>query len=299
MKKSTKILLCLAAVFLSAGTLLTVVGIAAGVRPIQAFRDGTMDFVLSEKRSSPFSPDGRYIVPADTVQKLDIDWVDGEIVIEPYDGTDILLEETCAAALSESTALDYTQNGDTLKIQVAPGRVGVQFSALPRTEKQLHICLPRNVNWEAVSVDAASAQVRMQDTAVKTISMDQVTGDVSLQGVTAERLELDSLKGNLKVKDTRIATVEMDTVDGSLEGAFAACPQDIHFDSMHGNIELTLPSDSEFVVKIDSISAKLDCAFAGTYREDGYTVGDGKAKFEIDTISGMVQIRKAAPAEKP
>lgn len=293
MKKSTKVLLCLSAVFLSAGVLLMVWGIAAGVHPLKVFRDGFMNISLYEHRTSPFSPDGRYTIPAGGIQKLDIDWVDGQVTIEPYDGGDILVEETSSSTLDEHTALMYTVKHGTLEIDVSPERAGIFFTPSTYASKDLHIRFPRSLMWESVDLSAVNAHLDLQATTAEKVSVDVVNGDVSLQRMVVENLTLNSVKGSLDVQASQITTVDMDTVDGRLTGEFTACPTAIHFNSVTGDAKLTLPADSQFAVQMDSLTGNLDSAFSGTYQDGRYTVGNGAAQFTMDTIKGTVQIQKA------
>ncbi len=77
MKKSTKILLCLSAVLIAFGTLLAAASfIFLGADPVGAFQSKMFVFTIQQKRTSEFSLDGRYSIPANGLEGLSIDWID-------------------------------------------------------------------------------------------------------------------------------------------------------------------------------------------------------------------------------
>ncbi len=262
MKKSTKILLCLCVVFIALGTLLILGGIIAGVDPIRAFNEGIMDFTLIENRTSEFSPDGHYTIPANDVSELYIDWNNGKITIEPYDGTDIILEESGCTAFNEHNSLTYSLGKDTLKISSFPMITGLSFAGYQHSsdnscsDKELHIFVPHTIKWNVIDVAASDTDIFLHDT------------------------------------DFEKLAVDADSVTGNLTGAFTLCPQTINFSTLSGDTKLYLPADSQFIVHMDTLSGELKSDFSGTYHAEEYTVGNGSAQFSLDTTDGSIQILK-------
>lgn len=290
MKKSTKIMLCLSTVFIALGAILMVGSLAFGVDPVYAFQSGMFDFKVQQKRTSEFSVDGQYSVPADGITALSIDWLDGTIEVEVYDGSEIILQETNSAALNESNSLMYTREKNTLEIVSAPSQTGLFLSDTGR--KKLHIYLPKNIEWKRLQIDAQDTDISINSMNFQNLRVDVVAGDLSLSKVKLENLSFSSLEGNLTVEDAQIEKINVDTTSGGMTARLTNCPQSIQFDTLSGDTKLYLPYDSEFMLQMDTISGILDSAFVGTYNEDRFIVGNGSAQFKMSTTDGSVQLFK-------
>lgn len=293
MKKSTKVILCLAALFISLGSILVLAGIISGVNPVQAIHDGALDFTIYKKRTHTFSPNGRYAIPMEEMQTLQIDWLNGRIVIEPYDGTDIILEESCSTAFDDHNSLDYSIQDNELSVSFCPAQMGFGFGNNSSiSEKELHISLPRSIKWDAVNVYAVSADISLNDINAYTLTADTVNGTLSLEQTVSEQLSFNSSSGSLSIQDSSVATVDFDTVSGDFIGSLTSCPKIIHFNSADGDAQLSLPSNSDFAVEMNSIGGSFHSAFEGTTYQDQYIVGRGTAEFEFNTVGGSVELQK-------
>lgn len=292
MKKSTKILLCLSAAFISVGAVLAIIGMFLGVHPYEAFNEGLMDFKYYEKRSTEFSPEGRYTIPAEGLKELTIDWLDGDIIAEPYDGDEILLVESSFSALDENSALTYKAENGVLSIIYSPGQAGIRFSPAVYDSKDLHIYIPENIKLDAASLSAADSDLELRNMSLETLTVEVVDGDVSLQGVALAQLNFDSMDGSLSTTASEIAEVYIDTVDGDLSCELLSCPQSLRFNGISGDIKLYLPADSQFSIKMDSMNGEFESEFKGSYRNDCYTVGDASASFEFSLLSGDIELIK-------
>lgn len=293
MKKSKKILLCIAAVCISLGTIFTVIGIAAGVSPVKAFHEGIFDFSLGGKRTSAYSPDGRYEIPAEGLRRLDISWCDGEVTIERYEGETIVLEESCSVPFDEKNSLVYEEKNGTLKLSEMPGKVEIRMSPIAYEPKDLHIFIPRDMLAEKVSVSGLDTDIRVEGLSASELNIDVTDGDLSLHRGELDRLKFNALDGGVTVRDAKIREVSVDTIAGGIVGDFSLCPQELHFNTMSGDVRLILPEDSQFRCSLDTMAGHLDSAFPGAYQDDLYVVGDGSAELTIDTIDGSVSLEKA------
>lgn len=292
MKKSTKIILCLSAIFIALGAVLTVGSFAFGVDPVYAFQSGMLDFTIQQKRTTEFSSDGRYSIPAEGITELSVDWLDGTIEVEVYDGSEIILQETSSSLLNESNALMYTKKNDTLEVISAPSQYGITLSGICQGSKDLHIYLPQNIEWEKVQIDAQNSDISISRMTSSNLKVDVVDGDLSLSKVELEDLSFNSMEGNLIVKSSQIEKMDVDTTSGDINADLRICPQSIRFDTLNGDTKLYLPADSEFTIQMDTVSGNLNSDFSGIHKDEYFTVGSGTAQFKMDTSSGSVQVHK-------
>ncbi len=294
MKKSTKILLCLSLIFIALGSLLTIGSMAFGVRPLQAIQNGVLDIPIYNTRDSEFSSDGRYTIPTNGIQELSIDWLAGNITIETYDGTDILLEETGSAALNNDNSLDYKIHENELKLSYCTPKAGFFCSSTPDFSKDLVIRIPESLHLTELSVDSASSDLSVKGLTLQELEADAVSGSMSVAQCVLGKVSYDSANGFLFLSDASVGEIDMDTVSGAIDGNLTNCPQKISFSGTSGDMTLTLPADSQFRVDMDTASGQLNSEFEGTYQGNVYTVGNGMAQFEIDSVSGSVHLSKAA-----
>ncbi len=292
MKKNTKILLCLSALFIALGALFMVGSLAFGVDPMCAFQSGMLDFKVQQKRTSEFSADGQYALSEDGIDELSIDWLDGSIEIEGYDGSEIILQESNTSGLNEDNSLMYTIDNNTLNIVSAPSQAGLFLSNTGREAKNLHIYLPKNNEWKDIKIDAQDADISINGMIAAAVKADVVDGDLSLSKVDLGHLTFGSMEGSLTAKASRIEQINADTTSGGITASLINCPSSIQFDTMSGDTELYLPNDSQFVVQMDTFSGTLDTDFVGTYNEDCFTVGNGNSQFKISTTNGSTAIHK-------
>lgn len=293
MKKSTKILLCLSAAFISLGMVLVIGGLAAGAKLDRIFDDGLWNVTFSERRTSQFSTDGHYKVPAAGINELDIDWCAGEVSIESYEGQEIVMEESSSGELDEDNSLMFEIKGGTLKINSSPGLVGISFSEGIEGKKDLHIRIPNSMKLMEIDFEASNANLRVQDVSAGELKTDTVAGEVFLQRVSLGQLDVDSASGNVTVEASTIAAVEVDTVTGNFIGELLSCPRSFSFEASSGDVELRLPADSQFTVRKEGIGGDLQSEFEGIYRNEMYVVGNGSAQIEMDTVKGSLHLLKA------
>lgn len=295
MKKSTKTLLILSAVFISLGTLLTVGSMMFGTNPLQAIRNGALDVPLYENRTTEFSTEGRYTIPANGIQNMSIDWLAGDITIEPYDGTDIVLEETSSNAFNENNSLDYTIRTNELQISYGPTKAGLVWSNSGLdTSKELHILLPHTVKLSELGIDSTSSNISIQGISPHELEVDTVSGNLDVANAVMTDLSFDSTSGSVAITDSNVQEIEADTVTGNLDAAVMVCPMEFSFNTTSGDATLTLPPDSQFRLTLNTATGQINSDFQGVYRGNTYIVGTGFGEFEVDSVSGSVNIHQVA-----
>ncbi len=298
MKKHTKILLLLSSALIALGLILMVVGGVMGAHFDRIYHEGLWDVVFyrSQASTGDFRADGSYTLSPDGVHGLSVDWLDGAVTIEAYDGADISIQEICAQPLDEHNALDYRVSGGTLEIFcIRSPKVGFTFS-YPSLQKDLVIRIPRQLAQRLSDLEVSSVDsgVVLKELHIGDAELSMADGDVTIQGGAVSELSLGSMKGALNLQGTQAGTINMDTMDGSLVGSFPQCPQSIEFDSMSGSMELRLPRDSQFVVDWDGLEkTDFHSDFPGVRHDGLYIVGDGSAQFSMDTLSGSLSLRFA------
>ncbi len=138
------------------------------------------------------------------------------------------------------------------------------------------------------------------------ITLEHMTGRLSLE---SGQIEISDVTGAAKIrtsnKDLDVENVggrlEIADVHGDIKVGYAQAPtQEISISNESGEVELTLPSKSNFQISATSKGGDVDSDFDGSSDTDGDTprfnakIGTGVPKITITTTFGTVHIRKSS-----
>ena len=282
MKKSTKIILLTATGLVAFGIVLTVAGAIAGASFKEIYHGGLWDNVYYEEEyDNSFKNSGIYEVDSEDIDKISIDWVSGDIDIVPYDGDNIVMEETARKKITDENCLRYRVKDGELSINYTTGKVAVKFGDTgDDISKKLLVKVPKGL------ADS-----------LKSLSVNSVSSDITADGFAADSMYVDTTSGNTRLSDMKIKHFEIDMISGDLEAAFTECPNELDVDSTSGDSTVYLPEDSGFTLEFDGISGEFITEFSYLRNsDDDYVVGDGKNSFSVDTTGGDFKVKTGKTA---
>lgn len=239
------------------------------------------------------------------VEDLDINWLDGSVMIGCHDGDGIILREEADQSLSSDMELHWRLDGRKLVVKYAASG----FRALPSRNKQLTVLLPENLQLDDVRITVASAQVEADGLNADEIHIQSASGQVALRqrgradeirvetasgGVAvavenADRLKITTASGQVVVDALRLEEVKAATASGQVILQFAGQPDKIEADSVSGNVTIRLPEKVGFTAEVSSVSGRVGGNMETRRRgDDTYVHGSGAVDVEVDTVSGNV-----------
>lgn len=264
-----------------------------------------------------YSDSGKYQAGAgkidgSQVDDLDVNWMDGSIRIEVYDGDTVQFYEKASRKLEEKEQLHYYNKSGRLMIQYQKAQKGL-LSNNSSPNKELTVKIP------------AETAKRLGYVGVDTIS-----SSTSIKGITADRLELNSTSGDFELENCRTAELDMDSTSGELtgtnvtaedklatsttsgsvqlEGSFRKvtadtvsgdiviesdiCPDKVSTDSVSGEAAFTIPDNDGFTYSTDTVSGGFSCDFEVSHEDERGTYKDGGASFHFSSVSGDFTIKK-------
>lgn len=250
-------------------------------------------------------------IKGDEVSDLEVNWIDGSVQIEVYDGDTVQFSETSNRNLEEKEKLHYYNYKGRLIIQYQKAEKSFFSLGGSNLNKQLTIKIPATTAMGSVEVDTISSDSRIKGIAADKIEMDSTSGDCEVVSSYSKDFSFDSTSGSLTAKslivegeldtDTTSGNVKvegsvqeanLDTVSGSMYIDSDICPDKVVTDSTSGDVILTIPENNGFTYRKDSVSGSLECEFQVTQREDKGTYKNGGALFSFDSVSGDMTIRK-------
>ena len=122
--------------------------------------------------------------------------------------------------------------------------------------------------------------------------IDVVSANLMMDNVNVKELDLDTVSGDIVVKSSTVEDFNIDSVSGSVNLITSTCPENGKFDSVSGSISFELPQDAGYEVEFNTVSGDYKSDKTTTKKSGKtYTVGDGKAKYKVNTVSGNFSIR--------
>ena len=278
--------------------ILVLLGLLLAGLAFELFMYDTNSFVSSTTSYNqilPTASDGmttQGAADASVIRNLDIEWVSGSIIIQPDENaSDITISETYVD--STKYQMVYKQSGNTLKIQYCEDSISFpSFGINIDFSKDLVITVPADWVCESLDIDAASANVVVNDLTIREVDFDGASGTCDFVNCDVGELNLDGASGDIRFSGT------LDVLD--FDGASASCylevtnvPDRISMDGMSGDMDLTLPENCGFTVSIDAMSSDFNSDFPTNISNGDYVYGDGHCRISFNGMSGDLTIRKA------
>lgn len=203
---------------------------------------------------------------------LEIDNVNGSVVIQGWDRDEIRIHAVKHAADTEGLA--------DIRIEVESSARAVEIDArLPKDKKA-------SVDY-TITLPAGAA-----------VEADLVNGPLEVEGVQG-RLELTAVNGSLTVKGAH-GPVEAEAVNGEMAIGFARIEADTsaELESVNGRISLFLPAGVEGSFEAETVNGGIETDFPLEVRKARFgpmstlegRLGEGGGRFETTTVNGKIRI---------
>ena len=235
---------------------------------------------------------------ASEVTELEIEWVAGEILIQPGNTDQITVREDDVSDAKYAMVLN--QKGDELKISFCEENVSSYFGVNTRSDlsKDLTITVPRDWVCESLSIDCASATVEVNDMTIREVDFDGASGTCEFENCTVDEMDIDTASGDIRFIGA-LDILDCDAASASVYAVLPNTPSRLDMDSMSGDLDITLPPDAGFTVTMDGMNSDFSSDFETIVKNGNQVCGDGRCRINIDAMSGDVTIRKGEASTAP
>lgn len=225
------------------------------------------------------------------IQNIEIEWVVGSITFQKDPNViDISVHEF--SPVDSKYRMICKQSGQTLKIRFSEDDIGpISLGIDADVSKDLVITVPANWTCNSLEIDAAAAQVIMNDLTIQEFDFDGASGECRMTNCDIGELDIDTASGNVHFSGT-LDTLDCDAASADCTIEVTNIPRSIDLDGMSGNLELILPPDAGFICKLDTLSGSFDSDFTFSTHSDTYVCGSGECKINAKAMSGDVSILK-------
>lgn len=260
--------------------------------------EGTIDYKDADKYTI-----GNAIIKEE-VKEVNIDWISGSIKVEQTSNEILEVKEECSEDLKDDYRVRWYLDGTTLYIKFSAPKIILDI----HSKKELSVRLPASVNLDKVNINTTSATTNIADLKASEVSLVSVSGDISVQSIT-EKMDVTTTSGALTIytkntKDLSIGTtsgevmlygdvsdtMKVNSVSGQLNADLDVTPNQLDVETVSGEVTLLLPKDPSFKATITTVSGDTHMSMPIVQDKNVYTSKDGKAQFEINTVSGDIDI---------
>ena len=221
------------------------------------------------------------------LQEIEIDWVSGNIRLAPANVSSIQVSES--GKDTSKYPMICKQDGQTLEIEYCGNTTFGDLKNL-KFSKDLTILVPMDWNGRAVKVDAASAKLSVQDLTIQEVDIDTASGACQFDSCTVDTLDIDTASGDIYFEGS-LNRLDCDSASAGVQAVLDNVPYEIDIDTASGGLELFLPEDAGFSVKMDTMSGKFDSTLTYTTKNGRYVRGNGACSIDMSSMSGSVTIR--------
>ena len=183
------------------------------------------------------------------------------------------------------------QAGNALYVEIRHRRTfGLDFGY---QHTILDLYVPRQLAAD-VELKTVSGGITVDALRAKELSLATVSGGIAAARLSAGRTNAATVSGDCRLQGIT-GDLDLHTVSGEARVEIAEFAADITARTTSGDVRFDLPEGSEFTLAARSVSGNISCAFPvaigeRTQRNLSGTVGGGRNRIEINTVSGDVEI---------
>lgn len=289
-------------------TVVLIVGLVRGWN-FSVFNFSSWNSIDTSKYSA-----GSASFPGDKIKNIEVNWLDGEVIMDVSNDNNISLKEKCTRKLSKKEQLHYYISGDTLYVEYRGSKKMNFFGFNNNLHKKLTIQLPKETasSLEDVTVNGVSSDILLDGLKAEMVQADTVSGDIQLDNIEADSLNVNTTSGDVISQTLTVhnsVTANTTSGDVTLEGSLNAvshnsvsgllsftsdvCPEKVDANTTSGDIYMSLPENSGFNLSYDTVSGDWESSFPLTASGSHYTCGNGENAFHVETVSGDITINQS------
>lgn len=277
---------------------------------------GSFTFGVNKYPNASKYTAGEGEIDSDSISEIEINWIEGNVSIEIYDGDTVRFYEESRRELDEKDMLHYYNENGRLIIQYEKPRTNIFSFGRYKYDKQLTVQVPEEMtNLKTLRLDLVSSDSDVTGINVKYLDIENISGNVSLKDIEVSELDIETVSGSIDSDNTivkKYADVEttsgnaklsgsvnrinFESISGDLDLLSDICPEEIDTDTISGDINITIPTNEGFTYSYDGLSGDINCEFDITKNDDEAVHGNGKSEFSFDSVSGDVNIIKKRAA---
>lgn len=230
---------------------------------------------------------GEGSIPSDSITSIDVDWIDGSVVVASCQDRYPSVSEIAEGELPESAQVRWRvdENG-RLSIKY---RKSSWFFAVGsgNREKQLILRIPEAMmeKLTLLELSGVSTNYTLNRVRADALSFSSASGWLLTFEASFDTVSASSESGELSIGADVKGTVSLSSTYGNLTLTSAVTPDTLSLATKHGDVRLTLPADASFCFDWSgkgSVTSDLPTTHAGSR----YCIGEGSRSYAITSKKG-------------
>ena len=217
------------------------------------------------------------------IDEIEIHWLTGDVYLVESDEDGVNFQE------------DYTGNNEDyrMRYRVSDGKLIIQpcrsrfFSSTDLPQKALTVFLPSESTLKSITVETVSANVELMGGSADTLAVSTTSGGITGPGLSAREYDFGTVSGDISLTalPAGSSAIDCETVSGEVRISCTAHPDEIDFNSVSGNLRLTLPKGScRYTLDFSTVSGDRDT-------DRFISGGDETCDITAETVSGNVELQ--------
>ena len=180
-----------------------------------------------------------------------------------------------------------------MRYRVSDGKLIIQpcrssfFSSTDLPRKALTVFLPSESTLKSITVETVSANVELMGGSADTLAVSTTSGGITGPGLPAREYDFGTVSGDISLTalPAGSSAIDCETVSGEVRISCTAHPDEIDFNSVSGNLRLTLPKGScRYTLDFSTVSGDRDT-------DRFISGGDETCDITAETVSGNVELQ--------
>ncbi len=217
------------------------------------------------------------------ITEIEIHWLTGDVYLAESDADGVSFQEDYTGD-NEDYRMRYKVSNGKLTIQPCKSKL---FGSIDLPRKALTVFLPDTLTLDKITVETVSADVELMGGSVDTLSINTTSGNITGPGLSAKEYELGTVSGDISLTalPAGSSAIDCETVSGEVRISCTAHPDEIDFNSVSGNLCLTLPKGScRYTLDFSTVSGDRDT-------DRFISGGDETCDITAETVSGNVELQ--------
>ena len=217
------------------------------------------------------------------ITEIEIHWLTGDVYLVESNADGVTFQEDYTGS-NEDYRMRYKVSNGKLIIQPCKSKL---LGSIDLPRKALTVFLPDTLTLDSITVETVSANVEPMGGIVNTLTVTTTSGNITGPGLSAKNYTFSTVSGDVSLTALPAAgsDISCETVSGEARISCAAAPDEVRFNSVSGNLYLTLPEGScRYTLDLSTVSGDRDT--------DGFISGGDKlCTINAETVSGDVKLR--------
>lgn len=177
------------------------------------------------------------------INKIDIDWISGNVKVSTHNGENIIIREI--EGLDDEYKLHYLVKGNELKIKFKKSNSSIL--KLDRDDykniikkKELEVLLPEDMKDKNINlaIETVSADVSVDGLGLSELDAETVSGAIVIWDLVITEADLESVSGNINIKNVVCDKLDAEGVSSHIESKNLTVKNVINAETVSGAITL-------------------------------------------------------------